>query len=232
MSEQNRVELKLPGRVCIFAKTPELGKVKTRLEPEIGRETCLELHKWLVEDRLKAFAPGSVGLSNGDAASETNTSSYDVALYVTDNLDDDYWAKLNSNYSIPLYLQQGSTLGDRMWHAVESTLNEREWVILIGADCPDLDTEYLQAAISKMEEGAQAVIGPAEDGGYVLLGLTQPVSKVFQGIDWGTELVFRQTTHALEALELSYSHLTPLKDLDVFDDYLFYSRKIKTLPKK
>ena len=209
------------GSLCIFAKTPELGKVKTRLENALGQQGCLELHKWLVKDRLAKFC-----WTQADR-------EYEVLLYVTDNPKDKFWIELNSSSSaqnshgqVPILLQSGVTLGERLWHAVKHTLDRQEWVILIGADCPDLDAHYVDIAISELENGRDAVIGPAEDGGYVLLGLRQSLKQVFQGISWGSDRVFDETVAVFKHLGLDYRVLSRLKDLDVMDDYLYYKSKM------
>ena len=208
---------KTAGQVCLFAKTPVYGRVKTRLEPELGKDKCLSVHKWLVEDRLNML-------------SEVGPDGYDLALYVTDDPQDPYWQNISVQYPISIYLQVGSSLGERMYKAVEDTLKHKDWVILIGADCPDLDVGYLNSAVSELEVGHRVVIGPAEDGGYVLMAVKEPMAELFEGIDWGTDRVLEQTKGILERQNIPYSQLQPLKDLDVWDDYVFYSGKINTLP--
>lgn len=203
------------GAVCIFAKTPVLGKVKTRLEAELGKQGCLNLHKWLVEDRLSQFS-----IEQG--------LPYEVELHVTGNPQDHYWQALHERYRRPLFLQCGRSLGERMWRATQSSLQRKDWVILIGADCPDLDVAYVAKAVSALESGNEAVIGPADDGGYVLLGLRQPLEALFQRIDWGTSRVFEQTMAVIEKLNMRCTRLPQLKDLDVFDDYLYYRDRINS----
>ena len=190
------------------------GTVKTRLESALGLQSSLKLHKWLVEDRLKTLARDSL---------------FNVSLHVTDNPRDPYWAHLNLNYSVPIYLQQGNTLGERMLKAVESTLAQNDWVILLGVDCPDLDASYVESAIRELEKGRNLVIGPAEDGGYVLLGLRRVVRDIFYGIDWGTGSVFKQTMSVLDRQGIDSVTLMPLRDLDVIDDYFFYRDRFPAL---
>lgn len=206
------------GLICLFAKTPRYAGVKTRLEPVLGAEKCLRLHKWLVEDRLEMLA---------DFPPEQ------IALYVTEDVNDDYWLNLlpdsTTGSAFSRHVQKGKTLGERMQNAVEKSLASRDWVILIGADCPDLDSSYIQSAVSALESGQEAVIGPAKDGGYVLLGLRVAVADVFQGIDWGTEFVFAQTIDAIEKKQLNYSSLSALRDLDIEEDLFFYSEKIEAI---
>ena len=160
---------------------------------------------------------------------DAQPDEYEAALYVTEDTADPYWKNISITYPLSIYLQIGNSLGERLYQAVEQTLRHKDWVILIGADCPDLDAVYLHSAISELAAGHRAVIGPAEDGGYVLLALKDPLAELFEAIDWGTERVFEQTLAILEKRNIPYSQLQPLKDLDVWDEYLFYSDKIKAL---
>lgn len=200
------------GQLCLLAKTPQCGKVKTRLEPHLGAEGCLQLHKWLVEDQVKRLM---------------EHSGYDLALYVTGDLNHPYWQTVRRSYGVNLYLQCDGDLGARMYDAVNRTLTQRPWVILIGADCPALDARYVQEAINQLEYGADAVIGPAEDGGYVLLGLSRPIPEIFLGVDWGTSRVLSQTMNKMDHLGMRPHLLNPLRDLDVWADYQFYLNWVK-----
>lgn len=208
----------MKGRICLFAKTPALGKVKTRLEPSIGKQGCLDLHKWLVGDRLK-LAKSNLG--------------YEFQVHVTDSVDDEYWKIVLGGNNFPcassIHLQLGSNLGARMAH-VSSDAELYSWTILIGADCPDLDQHYLNQAIDLLNKGNDAVVGPAEDGGYVLLGFKSYIPELFEFIDWGTDQVLSQTLSVLDEQfrrkgKLEYSKLSPLRDLDLIDDLQYYLKK-------
>lgn len=219
----------MSGAVCIFAKTPRLGQVKTRLAPALGEQGCLDLHRWLVEHRVQSLTE----------TQQQGTQRYENWLYVTDDVDDPYWQQLTERFPMPMQLQRGQSLGERMHSATVQALAQKDWVILVGADCPDLDSDYIQLAIDALQEGAEVVVGPAEDGGYVLLGLKQVRAELFSGIDWGTERVLSQTLAAINAsLNANLSaHKKPdgcqllptLRDLDVIEDFLYYSDKIAAL---
>lgn len=202
------------GQLCIFAKTPLLRGVKTRLEPSIGAKACFNLHKWLVEHRLKTLSRNSV---------------YEIQLYVTGDISDQYWRERSLGLDAPIRLQVGETLGDRMSLAVTENLRDSPWVILIGADCPDLDAGYIQKAAEALASGTDLVLGPAEDGGYVLIGLSVDVPELFADIDWGTGLVLSQTLCVAKKRGLTIDQLDLLRDLDTEQDLAFYSAKFKQL---
>ena len=65
---------------------------------------------------------------------------------------------------------------------------------------------------------ADAVVGPAEDGGYWLLGLARAVDGVFDGVEWGTAVVFGQTIDRLAAAGIDPVVLPELADCDRPED--------------
>ena len=94
-------------------------------------------------------------------------------------------------------------------------------VVVIGTDCPDIDTDYITQAFVALDE-RDAVIGPASDGGYVLLGLTKFSMELFYNISWSTDKVFLQTKNVLNNLSWSYEELGIMHDLDRPEDLLRY----------
>ena len=102
--------------------------------------------------------------------------------------------------------------------ACRIALEKASCVVLIGSDCPDLDTGYLRAAIAALETGYPAVLGPAADGGYVLLGLRRFDPSLFDGIAWGGREVFSATCQRLSALDWDWYELDTLNDIDRPED--------------
>jgi glycosyltransferase A (GT-A) superfamily protein (DUF2064 family) len=110
--------------------------------------------------------------------------------------------------------QRGADLGARLEHATGELLSPRgARVLVMGADCPDLDAVRIAAAFAALER-AELVLGPARDGGYYLIGLARSAAALFRGIDWGTPRVLAQTRERARALDLSLTELEPLDDLD------------------
>jgi rSAM/selenodomain-associated transferase 1 len=141
-----------------------------------------------------------------------------VLLYTWPEMHHPLFQSLGKQYDIPLYLQSGDTLGERMSHALAQTLKNPGPVLLIGTDCPALTPEILDQCFYELEKGIDCVLVPALDGGYVLIGLCQHHAKVFENIDWGTERVLEQTIEQLKALGLSYQCLPALQDIDTIND--------------
>src|SRR5213076_3440316 len=74
---------------------------------------------------------------------------------------------------------------------------------LVNSDSPTLPSSLLvDAARALSVPGDRLVLGPAEDGGYYLIGMKRPHRRLFEDIDWSTELVFRQTLDRAAELAL------------------------------
>lgn len=89
--------------------------------------------------------------------------------------------------------QREGDLGDRLARAAESAP-----VIIVGADCADVNAAQLLRAAAALEESS-VVIGPAGDGDYWLLGLATPLPFLFEDMPWGTDGVLRETLDRLAA---------------------------------
>lgn len=193
------------GGILQFAKTPELGKVKTRLIPAIGAEKALGLHRQLLAQTLNTCLSANL---------------CQVELWLSEpTLADGILAEFKQRDNPLIGWQQGDNLGERMAHAVKNSLERYDFVILVGSDCPAIDREYLELAIehlinSSSDTRNRAVIGPAEDGGYVLIGLRQFDPLIFEEIDWGSSRVLRQTLTRLGQLDWHVHELPVLWDVD------------------
>ena len=190
------------NKLLIFTKAPILGEVKTRLQPDYSPEQSLELHKKLVINTL---------------TSVSHSTGFDIDLCCTPNRQHLFFLDCENSFSIALSDQVGDDLGERMAFAFSSGLQLYEKVIIIGTDCPELDGEYIKNALKALDD-FDAVIGPAEDGGYVLLGLKNFSPKLFSGISWGNDTVFKQTQKVLSDLSWSCQELAIMHDLDRPED--------------
>jgi glycosyltransferase A (GT-A) superfamily protein (DUF2064 family) len=96
-------------------------------------------------------------------------------------------------------------------------LAESDGVVLIGNDCPAIDSGFLQAACAALDDHS-VVIGPAEDGGYVLLGLRKKEVNVFADMPWGTDQVLALTLQRLSQQGCKPALLPTLWDVDRPED--------------
>lgn len=127
--------------------------------------------------------------------------------------------------------QRGRDLGERMYGAFQRAFLECRRAVLVGSDTPDLPPALVREAFHGLE-GHDAVLGPAFDGGYYLIGLTRAglLPALFQGIAWGSALVFERTRQLLEEKGLSFHLLPPWGDIDEYEDLASLLDRRKDLP--
>ena len=195
------------ARLIIFAKAPIAGYCKTRLIPQLGEQGAAQLQQELITDCLtqlccKLICP--------------------TELWCSPDSQHPFFTQIASQFKLSLHSQQGADLGEKMYHAMAQ--GDAAFTLIVGTDCPPISTEYVESAIACLQAGQDAVIGPAEDGGYILLGLRQVTEPLFQGISWGTEHVFAQTTQKFDASGHHWRALETLWDLDDAQDYSRYQQ--------
>lgn len=193
---------KKTNKLLIFTKSPVLGEVKTRLQPEYSPEQSLQIHKKLL---LKILALTK------------ELENIDIELCCAPNRNTMFFLECENNFPITLSNQQGADLGERMAYSLSVALQTYNKVVIIGTDCPDLDKDYITQAFNSLSD-VDAVIGPAVDGGYVLLGLQKFQIELFNGFNWGSDTVLAQTREILNDLSYSYEELGIMHDLDRPED--------------
>lgn len=193
-------------RLCIFARTPQSGTVKRRLAVELGDAGALRAHEVLVEDTLARLAVVDGVISELWVGGEPN-----VAV--------ERWAR---NWNLAARRQQGDDLGARMLHALTESLAAAPAALVVGADCQDIDADYIAGALAQLA-AADVVLGPAEDGGYGLIGARRSansqLSGLFDDMPWGTGDVLELTLQRCRARELRYSLLPEIWDVDTPADW-------------
>ncbi len=160
-------------KVMVFARAPVPGKVKTRLIPRLGAWRAARLHQRLTCHAVRTAVAARCG---------------PVELHATRR------HRFFQTLNIPLKLQRGRDLGERMHYALAKA---RGPAIIIGADCPALRAADLRRAARWLRGGYDAVLAPAEDGGYALVALRRPKKEFFEGIAWGGPDVYAETLKRL-----------------------------------
>ncbi|MEZ2413329.1 TIGR04282 family arsenosugar biosynthesis glycosyltransferase [Muriicola sp. E247] len=183
--------------LLIFTRNPELGKCKTRLAASIGDESALAIYNFLLQHTVAVTLPLKV----------CKWVYYSDKIGVNDLWDEDKFHK---------ELQTGDDLGERMANAFKAGFKAGyKRIIVIGSDLYDLSTDDLQQAFENLSTD-DFVLGPAEDGGYYLLGMKRFFPDLFEGKNWGTPSVLKDTLADLEDKTFT---LLPLKnDVDVLED--------------
>ena len=192
--------MKLDCIVIQFAKFPRVGGVKTRLKPLLGDDGCYQLHQQLVK-----------------RVNENLSESDFFNVLAVDQLGDQPLINELAKSSC-LLLQEGEDLGERMKNAMHWGLKRAEKVIIVGSDCPLINTSHLNLVAEKLNDNSHVFIS-AEDGGYVLIACTKVVPEIYQGVSWGTEKVMQQTREKLEQAKQETYYCESLWDVDRPEDY-------------
>lgn len=180
--------------VCVFAKPPRAGLVKTRLVAELGRDGAARLARAFFEDTW---------------ASLTALDWADVVLATTDTAAAEWRAVAVRD----IWPQGGGTLGRRMERVLQRALTTHARAIAVGTDSPGLPPAIMAAARDALASH-DAVIGPSDDGGFYLIGLRRHDQGLFDGVPWSTDETCARTADRLRARGYSLATLPPWFDVD------------------
>lgn len=196
--------------LIIFTRYPEPGKTKTRMIPILGAEGAASLQREMTEFTVK----------QGQKVQQTRRLSLEVHFAGGNWKSMENWLGSDLVYK----QQSGGDLGERMNSAFTLSFGEdMTRVVIIGIDCPEVNSSLLAQAFDSLGE-YDLVVGPAKDGGYYLIGLKCSVPELFRGVTWGTGAVLAQTTQIAEKLGLSSYYLDLLEDVDRPEDLPIWTR--------
>ncbi len=190
--------------LIIFARYPEIGKVKTRLIPDLGAESATDIYKEMAESTIEQAR--ALRLLRKISIQVWFTGGTEAGMQT--------WLGNDLNYQI----QVGKNLGDRLIHSLKTTIKtENSSVIIIGTDCPDLDAEILNQGFIQLQHH-DLVLGGATDGGYYLIGLQKFLPELFINIPWSSSEVSIETLNIAKEMGISYFLLPTLSDVDTAED--------------
>ena len=196
-------------QVCLFAKAPVPGAVKTRMQPELGAHACAALASTMLRQlaaMLSQHWPGP------------------RAILAAPDLSHPVFGDLAVEFGFSLSEQLGADLGQRMGNALEQGIRQHGAAMVIGADVPHLPVHVLQAAMTRLRQGEE-VVGPSSDGGFYLLGLQCWDEKLFSGIRWGTGQVLGTLLENGESCGRDFSMLEEIRDIDHYRDLLWLAQR-------
>ncbi|MGA7614675.1 MAG: TIGR04282 family arsenosugar biosynthesis glycosyltransferase [Thermoanaerobaculia bacterium] len=199
-------------RLLVFARVPELGKVKTRVASEIGLDRALRLYQSMLADLLESMGASSDGIEIEVLwTAESDVSGEILAHWFGD---------------LETAEQSGRDLGERMTVAISERIffHGAEKIVVIGTDDPTLSRPQIELCF-RILDGCEWVVGPAEDGGYYLIGCRNRAftPAVFEGIEWGASTVFESTLDRIRHKAASVTILPRRSDIDRAED-------LRTLP--
>jgi uncharacterized protein len=185
--------------LAVFARAPELGRVKTRLCPPFTADEAVRFHRALVEDTLE-----NLGKSNRPHLARLLLLSRPL-LQATD---------LDVPRGWTIGIQSPGDLGAKLSSFFYGAFRlEARKVVVVGSDSPTLPLEVVDDAFEDLSS-VDVTLGPAADGGYYLIGTRLFLPDLFRAISWGTEDVLRQTRAVLDRLGSRYRLLVPWYDVD------------------
>lgn len=175
------------------------GKVKTRMCPPFSLEQAAEL--------ARAFLL--------DCCDVAMTTGADV--WCSYRGDNDLLVELLPE-GVDFLAQRGESFDERLANTTSDLFAKGySRVVLLGADCPTVDADYLAASLDALDTHDVA-IGPANDGGYVLLATKYDLPSLFVGIEMGTERVFGETMDRAQQARIATCVLPTCRDLDTFEE--------------
>jgi hypothetical protein len=186
------------GTICVFAKPPVPGKVKTRLAAQIGERYAAEFARAFLRDTW-AMASTFVGVTPVLATTEAGIE------------------ELELSGPPETWLQGNGDLGQRLERVFTRALAKASFVIAIGADTPGLPPHLMRSAIADLAT-ADAVLGPADDGGFYLIGLRRCPAGLFERLPWSMSTTFAAMQERLRAHAMTVSVLEPWFDIDQAED--------------
>ena len=191
--------------LILFARQPQLGKVKTRLAAEIGDAKALELYKRFLMDKETLFS---------------RLVCEKMINYTPDTKAAAAYFYMQFDRNIAMWPQAGADLGERMRNAFLHGFHQGfERLLLVGSDSPQLSVGIVEQAFELLDKN-DVVLGPSNDDGYYLVGFKKAAftPTALQQIEWSTVRVLTQTLEALERSGRVVAFLTELTDCDTLDD--------------
>ncbi len=192
--------------LCIFAKYPEPGKVKFGLEECLGQKQAAFL--------ARAFLMDTISISLRVPCSDLyiahwppdSRGDFEDLLCLFENEEKDSVVAEKAG-GVNLIPQSGEDFGERLINS-SRILFERgaKRVIFVGSEGPLLQTLILHATFELLKNN-QAVVGPTFSGRYYLIGSDSHYPALFNGIDWSSQTVYKETVERLNQIGLNWQEL-------------------------
>jgi uncharacterized protein len=184
--------MSVEAMICIFAKPPVAGEVKTRLAAVLGVEAAARLARAFLEDTIE-----SVQALSWAQAALASTAAIEA--------------------DVPVLLQGEGDLGVRIERVLTAALKRAPVAMAIGADTPALPSRLLESARAALQD-ADVAIGPADDGGFYLLALRHCPEGLLRDLPWSSVDTLHATLKRFRALGVRTRLLEPWFDVDHTED--------------
>ena len=205
--------------IVMLAKAPIPGFAKTRLIPALG-----EIGAGVVAQNLLKHA----------FQQAISTTGAKLHLALTPGPADSVWQEYSElvnlqnvellTHQLSLSQQADGDLGQRLIAACQQLDDDQQSIVVMGTDCPALDSDLIEDAIDKLKQ-YDAILQPVHDGGYALLAMKQFNRQVFENIRWSSEATAEDTRQQFRKLGWSWYELNPVSDIDEGDDLIHCPRE-------
>ncbi len=186
----------------VLLKYPEPGRVKRRLAKDIGEERAAEIYRETACRVLRRTLPQEGGYSR-------------IIFFSPPDARNKCEGWISGERLMP---QSGDDLGKIMHNALRDIFASGAGkAVLTGTDIPNLDRTIILRGFSELDR-SDVVVGPAKDGGYYLIGMKSLHPELFRGITWSSGMVLNETLCRARELNLTFSLLRELGDLDRGED--------------
>ncbi len=199
-------------RLCLLAREPAPGRVKTRLAAVLGPRRAAALYAAFLED-LAAALPSPAWTS------------------VLAHAGRRPGVRLTRLFRAPWILrsQGGGTLGEKLARAARTAFRTgAPRVLLAGSDAPTLSATDLSGALSALRS-SDIALAPAPDGGFSLAGLGPRArgGEVFLAVRWSTRFALADVLRNAAELGLRVALLPSIPDVDVAADLAPLRRRLE-----
>lgn len=182
--------------ICVMAKAPVPGQVKTRLAPPLTPAQAAGLAAAFLEDTWAAAAALPRATVLLAFAGDRNR----------------FPASMRQAPGFPQPAEPD--LGARIEAVARAGLERGQRVLVIGGDLPGLETAALATAEAALA-GAEAVLGPSpRDGGFYLLGLRRCEPGLLAGLPWSRPDTLQACSTRLRERGLAPALAAPHDDVD------------------
>jgi uncharacterized protein len=194
----------MTAALAIFAKTPGLSSIKSRLAAEIG----IELAEQFYCRSVRCIEDLGFGLKN----STNGNLVPSWAVGEVHGLDHHLWQNFERQWT------GSGGLGERLDCIYSTLLEKYEHVIIIGTDSPQLRAEDILSAHEYLKKNTGFVVGPADDGGYYLFGGNRHLPRdLWTSVSYSVATTCRDFILKLK----SYGEVSLLErnfDIDTYED--------------
>ena len=196
--------------MIVMTRVPRLGRGKTRLRRVLSDDARARLQEAFLRDTVEVALEADIG-----------------PVYLAYTPPEDA-ARIESQFgscTIPVP-QRGDSLGARMVAVLRYVAARRHTpLIMVGTDTPLLQPQHLRMALLAAQRD-DVCLGPSADGGYYLVACRAVISRLFDGVPWGTDSVLQRTQRLAAEAGLRHSLLEPLYDIDTPEDLISLRRDL------